>query len=122
MLINGEPVAEVDIHASYLTIFLTLTATPIPEGNMYERVGMPRDAVKAFVTQTFGAGKPAARWAENTPAKVRAVKIAKVHDAVLAAYPRLVDPTVILPLDLAAELPKDLRGWADRALPRSPGE
>jgi hypothetical protein len=112
MHINGEPVAKVDVHASYLTIFLALTGTPIPPGDLYARVGLTRDVVKAFITQTFGAGKAPSQWSENAPDNARAKKIAEVRKAVLAVYPRLADPSVILPPDVAAELPKDLHGWA----------
>ena len=36
MTINSEPVAEVDIRASYLTIFLSLHGIQLPDGDPYE--------------------------------------------------------------------------------------
>ena len=54
--IGGKPVAEVDVSACYLTIFLALTGTLAMPADPYAVPGLPRDAVKAWMTQTFGGG------------------------------------------------------------------
>ena len=57
MTINGDPVAEIDIRASYLTIFLSLHGIQLPEDDPYELPGLGpehRDAVKAWMVATFG--------------------------------------------------------------------
>jgi hypothetical protein len=57
--INGEPVVELDVHASQLTVFLALTdARELPEGDLYAIGGFRREVVKAWVVQTFATGKP----------------------------------------------------------------
>jgi hypothetical protein len=66
MTINGEAVAEIDIRASYLTLFygwfgeqLDLNSDP------YHLPGFGaagRDAVKLWMVATFGSPKPISRW------------------------------------------------------------
>src|ERR1700675_3058858 len=66
MTINGEPVAEIDIRASYLTIFLSLHGIQLDtESDPYELEGLglsDRSAVKAWMVATFGNTKPIRRW------------------------------------------------------------
>jgi hypothetical protein len=66
MTFNGEAVAEIDIRASYLTLFygwhgkqLDLNSDPylLPG---FGRAG--RDAVKLWMVATFGSSKPISRW------------------------------------------------------------
>ena len=69
MTINGEPVCEIDIRASYLTIFHALhdqqlDATRDP----YDVPGLgpeARDVVKMWVTASFGNNAPISRWPQN---------------------------------------------------------
>ena len=44
---NGEPVAETDIRASYLTIFLSLHGIQLPDGDPYELLGLGSEHQKA---------------------------------------------------------------------------
>jgi hypothetical protein len=66
MTFNGEPVAEIDIRASYLTLFygwfgrqLDFNSDPyvLPA---FGKAG--RDAVKLWMVATFGSSKPITRW------------------------------------------------------------
>jgi hypothetical protein len=96
MTINGEPVAEIDIRASYLTIFLSmhgiqLDATKDP----YELQGFGeehRTAVKSWFTGTFGNAKPIRRWPsemlKDEPA-LSQYRVASITEAVMAKYPAL---------------------------------
>ena len=111
--INGEPAAEVDLSASFLTIFLAQTGIVLPEGDPYGLVAAPRDAVKAFLVQSFGAGKLGTRWAEGTDKNITRLGSPKaIRMALLAAFPALGDIPAILPADLARTLPAGLHGWA----------
>jgi hypothetical protein len=63
MTIDGQPVIELDIRASALTIFhgqrrqrLDFAANPDPY-TLPELSDTPRDLVKAFITATFGNGQ-----------------------------------------------------------------
>jgi len=66
MTINGEPVAEIDIRASYLTIFLSKHGIQLDaEQDPYVLEGPEppdRSAVKAWMVATFGNSKPIRRW------------------------------------------------------------
>ena len=110
--VNGEPVAEVDISASHLTIFLALAGSPQPQGDPYALAGLPRAAVKFWTTTSLGAGKPMRRWADNPPAETVGLNAALVGAAVLAVYPALRDMPAILPAGLVASVPGERRGWA----------
>lgn len=112
--INGIPVAEVDLNAAHLTIFLGLTGTrALPEGDLYERLGdLSRDAIKAWFVQTFGAGKLTTRWARGAKDAVLGVSPKLIRDAALRTYPALRDLLAILPPDLRAALPAERLGWA----------
>jgi hypothetical protein len=60
MTINGEPVAEIDIKASQLTIYHAMVGEPL-EGSSdpYASAGIERQIAKQWVVASFGNGKPA---------------------------------------------------------------
>jgi hypothetical protein len=66
MTINEEAVAEIDIRASYLTIFHALHGVPLDlQRDPYQLPGLGtagRDAVKMWMVATFGNTKPLSRW------------------------------------------------------------
>ncbi len=66
MAINGEAVAEIDIRASYLTIFHALHGVQLDlEHDPYNLPGLGRvgrDAVKMWMVATFGSTQPLSRW------------------------------------------------------------
>jgi hypothetical protein len=63
MTINGEPVCEIDIRASYLTIFLAGFGQELDWAHdPYELEGIPRDIVKAWFVATFGHDKHHEKW------------------------------------------------------------
>ena len=110
--INGEPVAEVDISGSHLTIFLALAGAPKPPGDPYAVAELPRNAVKFWTASSFGAGKPATRWARKPPAETVELNAAAVGKAMMATYPVLRDMTAILPPDMVASVPVERHEWA----------
>jgi hypothetical protein len=61
--INGEPVVEVDISASYLTILHKLMGAPLP-ADPYDIPGIPRKVAKIWVTITLGHTAFHTRWPE----------------------------------------------------------
>jgi hypothetical protein len=66
MTINSEPVCEIDIRASYLTIFHALYDEPFdPTNDPYDVAGLgpeARDVVKKWITASFGNNAPIAKW------------------------------------------------------------
>ena len=66
--INGAPVVEVDVRASFLTIAYALHHLPRSEDDPYviEGLGLDaRTAVKMFVAATIGSGKPITKWSKR---------------------------------------------------------
>ena len=96
MTINDEPVAEIDLRASYLTIFLSMHGIQLETTkDPYELPGFggkARIAVKQWMVATFGNTKPIRRWPERmlkkTP-ELSQYRVATINEAVLAKYPTL---------------------------------
>lgn len=64
--IDGEPVIELDLKASHLTILYHITETPMPEGDLYHVEGLPRAVVKAAITTMMGRGMATfSKWSED---------------------------------------------------------
>jgi hypothetical protein len=66
MRINGEAVAEIDLRASYLTIFHALHGAQLDQNSdPYRLPGFGeagRDVVKLWMVATFGSPKPISQW------------------------------------------------------------
>jgi hypothetical protein len=66
MTFNGEAVAEIDIRASYLTLFYGWYGAQLDfNSDPYRLPGLGvagRDAVKLWMVATFGSPKPISRW------------------------------------------------------------
>jgi hypothetical protein len=112
MTINGEPVEEIDIRASYLTIFLSLHGIQLDtERDPYLLNGLDasdRPAVKAWMVATFGNTKPIRRWPPQMLQKspeLKQYRVATITEAALAHYPAL--KSWGQPLD------GRVHGWAD---------
>ena len=118
MTINGEPVCEIDIRASYLTIFHarygeSFDATKDP----YDVPGLgpeARDVVKMWITASFGNNAPITKWPKELVAKYRERtgktlgkrhSAAKIGKKVLEAFPLLTR--------LGEIIDEQKRGWAE---------
>ncbi len=66
MTINNEPVAEIDIKASQLTIYHAMMDEPL-EGSSdpYARAGIDRWVAKKWVVISFGNGAPTMKWPDE---------------------------------------------------------
>lgn len=63
ILINGEPVTELDIKASHLTIYCALRQTSLNrDQDPYCVPGLPRGLVKAMIVTAFGLGRFPKQW------------------------------------------------------------
>src|SRR5258706_1983986 len=108
MTIDGKSVRELDIKASYLTIFHAQEGQPLDFTANRDPYALPelrdvtgevikRDVVKAFITVAFGKGRFPGRWPKKTISSyeekhgedLRRYSVRKVRDAVARAYPRL---------------------------------
>jgi hypothetical protein len=111
MTINGEPVAEIDIRASYLTIFLSLHGIQLPDGDPYELPGLGpehRNAVKQWMVATFGNSRPIVRWPPRMLQKSPELKqhrVSIITNAALTKYPALAA--------WGQPLGTEIHSWAD---------
>ncbi len=117
--INGEPVAEVDIGASHLTILHSLAGVPLPNRpDPYEIEGVSRDSVKRFITMTIGNGKVPRCWSQGaveayakgfdkSPSKGLVGSLQKDHPF------KSVRDVVLKHIPLLASLPEHGISWAD---------
>lgn len=99
--INGEPVVELDLRASFLTIFYALNGLTLDRNHDPYIIGnIPRDVVKAWIAMTFGYERFHAKWSDETvkhlikrktgPIYVlRDHPIETIKDAVLQHHPLL---------------------------------
>lgn len=104
MTIDGSPLCEIDVHASFLTIAHGLSHEPLsigPDQDLYVLEGLPplalagvseeasrkalRTAVKLYAAQMWGAKKHPARWSKDAQkafrkaAGLRAAKASMQH-------------------------------------------
>jgi hypothetical protein len=96
MTINGEPVAEIDISGSYLTIFLSLHGLQLDlTEDPYVLPGLGlghRGAVKQWFVGTFGNKKPIGRWPKKMrdgDPGLREYRVSEITEAVFTKYPVL---------------------------------
>lgn len=65
--INGQPVTEVDIHGSFLTIAHYLVGISFPAvSDLYNIEGVHRDIVKSWINLTLTDSKPRTKWPSDT--------------------------------------------------------
>ena len=110
--INGQGTVELDIRSSFLTILLGLAgARELPRQNdLYALPGLPRDACKAWFTQSFAQGKPANRWSKEASKETGWPLPTTIRRAALEAYPEAFGrplQDIVLSSDLRASLPPD---------------
>lgn len=99
MLIDGEATIQIDVRASYLTIFHAMHGLNLSlDKDPYSITGLPREIVKRWVVMAFGAGKPPTRWPSKVVHEFRertGKELGKVHNLksitpkVLEAFPVL---------------------------------
>jgi hypothetical protein len=109
MTINGEPVAEIDISASYLTLFLSLHGIQLDTTkDPYELPGLGKEhraAVKSWTVATFGSNKPTRRWPPRMVTKspeLKQYKVSTIKEAAFDKYPvleRWVHPSKVASTD-----------------------
>jgi hypothetical protein len=97
--INNQPVVEIDVSASYLTILHGILNQPFDTTrDAYQLGDMDREPVKAFISQALGLGKLPKRWSLTWDAKFltaygyklsKKYKLAEIRDIVVSHYPVL---------------------------------
>lgn len=71
MRINGEPVVELDLRASFLTILYAQRGiAPDPSVDPYTFGPIPREVIKAWIAMTLGYDRFHSNWSDETVAKL----------------------------------------------------
>jgi hypothetical protein len=97
MHIDGEPVVELDVQASHLTVFMAQARKPLDVysgEDPYQKgplAAFPRKAVKAYIATTFGRGEPPTHWGQEADAVAVSCSIEEVARAVHGVYPALAN-------------------------------
>jgi len=99
MRINGEPVVELDIRASFLTILYAQRGiAPDPSVDPYTFGTIPREVIKAWIAMTLGYDRFHSKWSDETVEKLiedkginlrKAYGIDTVRAAVIDEHPIL---------------------------------
>ena len=110
MRIDGEPVAEIDISASYLTIFYAQNGLSLDQKKdpyTIDRIPV-RAVVKAWMTATFGRSKFHKKWPDES------IKQCKKKDIDLSDYDiREVEAAVLKHHPVLKTWPSSEITWAD---------
>ena len=109
MTFNGEAVSEIDVNASWLTVFAGLVSHHLPEGDPYKVKGVDRRIVKAFVTATLGADAIPSRWP-------RALKASLVEDGVVIGRRQsmsILSKEILKALPVLGLWEENSRRWSD---------
>lgn len=102
LTIDGEPTAEIDVRASFISILSAMRGMQLdPTTDPYEIEGLPRPLVKAVVTMTLGHDRFHARW----PSEVKR----RLEDTLGVALGKTYPLAKVLPL-VVDKLPA-LRDW-----------
>lgn len=92
MKIDSEPVVEIDIVASGLTIYSRLMGHSIDlDSDPYLLPGLPRHVTKARIVRALEKGRLAQQWPAGTTNDTRRWPIGNVANRVLAHFPILAD-------------------------------
>lgn len=114
--IDGEPVVEIDVGSSHLTLAHGLAGVPLPEGDLYATDCCSRGSAKAWIVGTLGKGSPVTVWATKDKRgggrPVPEDDAKAVGAAMLGRFPFLADPAALVPERLASAVPV---GFAKRA-------
>lgn len=95
--IDGEPVVEIDVQSSHLTILHGLLKLPLPEGDLYAVPPLSRDVVKAWIVQTLGNGRLKLGWSKGTPKAIKAEPFKAASRLILKRYPLFADLQSLIP-------------------------
>ena len=108
--IDGESIVEIDINASYLSIFHGISGHPLPErGDLYDIGGVDRKIVKAWVSSTIGHHSFHTRWPKNAIQEMRDAGIEKPKEMSMKS----LQPVVLDHFLMLADWPSGRVTWTN---------
>jgi len=110
LLINGEPISEIDINASYLSILHGISGYPLPDReDIYDIGGEDRTIVKTWVASTIGHHTFHTRWPKNAIQELKDAGIKKPKSMTMPS----LQPTILEHFPMLADWPSQRVTWAD---------
>ena len=110
MTIGGEDVVEIDINASYLTIFHGMAGYPLPNrDDLYAIGGYNRTIVKAWITATIGHHGFHTKWPDNAIKEIKAAGIERPKKMTVTS----LQPVILDHFPMLADWPSQKVTWAD---------
>ena len=108
--IDGEPIVEIDINASYLSILHGISGCSLPErDDLYDIGGIDRTIVKAWVSSTIGHHCFHTRWPKNAIQEIEDAGVEKPKEMTMTS----LQPTVLDNFPMLADWPSGRVTWAN---------
>ena len=108
--IDGEPIVEIDINASYLSILHGISGYPLPErDDLYDIADIDRTIIKAWVSSTIGHHCFHTRWPKNAIQEMRDAGIEKPKEMTMTS----LQPVILNHFPMLADWPSGRVTWAD---------
>ena len=108
--LDSEPIVEIDVNASYLSIPHGISGYPLPErDDLYDIGGIERNIIKAWVSSTIGHHCFHTRWPKNAIQEMRDAGIEKPKEMTMKS----LQPTVLDYFPMLADWPSGRVTWAD---------
>jgi hypothetical protein len=108
--IDGEPIVEIDINASYLSILHGISGYPLPErDDLYDIGGIDRTIVKAWVSSTIGHHCFHTRWPKNAIQEIEDAGIDKPKEMTMTS----LQPVILHHFPMLADWPSGRVTWAN---------
>ncbi|XDZ70294.1 hypothetical protein AB8879_09985 [Alphaproteobacteria bacterium LSUCC0744] len=108
--IDGEPIVEIDINASYLSILHGISGYPLPQkDDLYDIGGIDRTIIKAWVSSTIGHHSFHTRWPKNAIQEIEDAGIEKPKEMTMTS----LQPVILDHFPMLADWPSGRVTWAD---------
>jgi len=110
MRIDGDPIVEIDINASYLSILHGISGYPLPErDDLYDIGGIDRTIVKAWVSSTIGHHCFHTRWPKNAAQEIEDAGIKRPKEMTMTS----LQPIILDHFPMLADWPSGRVTWAN---------
>jgi hypothetical protein len=84
--IDGEPIVEIDINASYISILHGISGYPLPQrDDLYDIGGLDRTIIKAWVSSTIGHHCFHTRWPKNAIQEIEDAGVEKPKEMTMTS-------------------------------------
>ena len=110
LLINGEPISEIDINASYLSILHGISGYDLPDReDIYDFGREDRTVVKIWVASTIGHHTFHTRWPKNAIQELKGAGIKKSKSMKMPS----LQPIILEHFRMLVDWPSQRVTWAD---------